>query len=413
MSQSKSVKLTREAITALPSPEAGRAVYHVAKIPGLQVRVTAAGVKTFCVVRKVAGRVLRVTLGRHPDMTPEQAKKAALSALSSLASGINPTDTKRSNKAKAVTLAEVLSDYLTARKTLKPRTVKDIHAAFREVCPEWLDKPLVKITAGKIEKQHREHAARSKARANVAMRYLRALFNFAMAKYKDSDGEPIIKHNPVKILSEVRAWHRVDRRKTLIKPHELGGWVNTVLDLPAEGHRDYFMVLLLTGLRRNEAMNLQWSDVDLTGRTLTIRDPKNHNDHTLPLSDYLLDLFTRRKAAALSEFVFTDEAGRRVSNLRYAQDRIEKASGVRFTPHDLRRTFATIAESIDIPAYALKRLLNHADGADVTAGYLVVTPERLRDPMQRITDYVLKAAGLKASADVISISRANLHGAIR
>lgn len=412
MSQSKTVKLTKESIAALPSPETGRAVYHVAKIPGMQVRVTGAGVKTFCVVRKVAGRVLRVTLGRYPDLTPEQAKKAALSALSSLASGVNPTDTKRTDKAKVITLAEVLTDYLTARKTLKPRTVKDIHAAFREVCPEWLDKPLVKITAGKVEKQHREHAARSKARANVAMRYLRALFNFAAAKYKDSDGEPIIKHNPVKILSEVRAWHRVDRRKTLIKAHELGGWVNAVLDLP-EGHRDYFMVLLLTGLRRNEAMGLTWADVDLTGRTLTIRDPKNHNDHTLPLSDYLLDLFTRRKSCALSEFVFTDEGGRRVSNLRYAQDRIEKASGVKFTPHDLRRTFATIAESIDIPAYALKRLLNHADGADVTAGYLVVTPERLRDPMQRITDYVLKSAGLKPTADVISISRTNLQGATR
>ena len=99
----------------------------------------------------------------------------------------------------------------------------------------------------------------------------------------------------------------------------------------------------------------------------------------------------------------TDEAGRRVSNLRYAQDRIEKATGIHFTPHDLRRTFATIAESIDVPAYALKRLLNHADGADVTAGYLVMTPERLREPMQRITDFVLKSAGLKPTATVTPI----------
>ncbi len=403
MSQSKTVELTKKAITDLPSPETGRTVYHVSKIPGLQVRVTTAGIKTFCVVRKVSGRFLRVTLGRHPDMTPEQAKKAALSALSSLADGVNPTDTKRTERAKAVTLAEVIGHYAEARSGLKASTVADIHKAFRQVIPDWQDKPLLKITPAMVQKRHREHAARSEARANCAMRYLRALFNFAQAKYKDSDGEPIIKHNPVKILSEVRAWHRVDRRRTLIKPHELGDWVRAVQDLPGEGHRDYFMTLLLTGLRRNEAMDLTWADVDLTGHTLTIRDPKNHNDHTLPLSDFLQDLFTRRKSAALSPFVFTDEAGRRVSNLRYAQDRIEKASGVHFTPHDLRRTFATIAESIDVPAYALKRLLNHADGADVTAGYLVVTPERLRDPMQRITDYVLKSAGLKASANVIPI----------
>ena len=398
---SEKITLTKKVIEAAPLPASGRAYLHDAKVSGLLVQITPAGTRSWQVYRKLNGKPVRVTLGRYPDMTIEQARKAAMLTLSSLAGGVNPTDTKRTARVKAVTLAKAIEHYTEARSGLKPSTVADIHKAFRQVIPDWQDKPLSKITAAMVQKRHREHAARSKARANVAMRYLRALFNFATAKYKDSDGDPIIRTNPVKILSEVRAWHRVDRRQTLIKPHELGDWVRAVLDLPGEGHRDYFMVLLLTGLRRNEALGLTWADVDLAGKTLTIRDPKNHRDHTLPLSDFLLNLFIRRKSAALSEFVFTDEAGRRVSNLRYAQDRIEKVSGVHFTPHDLRRTFATVAESIDIPAYALKRLLNHADGADVTAGYLVVTPERLRDPMQRITDYVLKSAGLKQTADVI------------
>ena len=72
----------------------------------------------------------------------------------------------------------------------------------------------------------------------------------------------------------------------------------------------------------------------------------------------------------------------------------------------MRRTFATVAESLDIPAYALKRLLNHATGADVTAGYIVPTTERLREPMQKITDYILKAAGLKETAEVIQLKLA-------
>ena len=59
-----------------------------------------------------------------------------------------------------------------------------------------------------------------------------------------------------------------------------------------------------------------------------------------------------------------------------------------FTLHDLRRTFITIAESLDIPAYALKRLLNHKDSNDVTAGYIVSDVNRLREPMQRITDFI-------------------------
>ena len=64
-------------------------------------------------------------------------------------------------------------------------------------------------------------------------------------------------------------------------------------------------------------------------------------------------------------------------------------SGIKFTLHDLRRTFITIAESLDISAYALKRLLNHRDPNDVTANYIITDVERLRRPMQRICDTIL------------------------
>ncbi len=85
----------------------------------------------------------------------------------------------------------------------------------------------------------------------------------------------------------------------------------------------------------------------------------------------------------------------------WARLKVTDASGVTFTPHDLRRTFITIAESLDIPAYALKRLLNHTSGADVTAGYIVASTERLREPMQKITDFMLKSASMRATAEVV------------
>lgn len=71
-------------------------------------------------------------------------------------------------------------------------------------------------------------------------------------------------------------------------------------------------------------------------------------------------------------------------------EKVIKQSGVAFTLHDLRRTFITIAESLDIPAYALKRLLNHKMNHDVTAGYIVMDVERLRGPMKMIADHLLK-----------------------
>lgn len=52
--------------------------------------------------------------------------------------------------------------------------------------------------------------------------------------------------------------------------------------------------------------------------------------------------------------------------------------------HDLRRTFITTAERLDIAAYALKRLVNHKSGNDVKSGYVVMDTEWLREPMERI-----------------------------
>jgi len=398
-------KLTKTVLDRLPLPESGYSIHLDTELKGFGVRVTPTGVKSFYLEKRINGKPRRIKIGRYGEMTAEQARKEAIKLSGQIATGGDPVAEKRRVKLASKTLAEVFADYLESRKDLKPRTITDMKNAFKEAFPDWMSKPVVKITPAMIEKRHKAHGERSKARANLAMRYLRALFNFAAAKYQDDDGKPLIDSNPVKKLSQTRAWYRVDRRRTVIKPHELGAWVNAVLELPGADIRDYFMTVLLTGMRREEALRLTWDNVDLTGKTLTIVDPKNHQDHNLPLSDYLADIFTRRKAVCVSACVFADSRGRPISNFRYAQAAVEKASGVSFCIHDLRRTFATIAESLDIPAYALKRLLNHASGADVTAGYIVASTERLREPMQRITDYVLKTAGLKPTAEVIELKR--------
>jgi integrase len=399
------MKLTKTTIDKLPVPEGDPAFYRDDEIRGFGVKVFASGVKSFFLEKRVAGKVKRMTIGRYGELTAEQARKQAVKLAGQIATGGDPVAEKAQKRLESKTLREGFETYLE-RRTLKPQTVFDIRRCMKEIYPDWLDKPMTRISPDMVVKRHREYGqAHSEARSNLAMRYLRAIFNFAAAEYTTADGRPIIEGNPVKKLSQTKAWHRVDRRRTVIKPHELSAWVKAVLNLPSAPMRDYHLLVLLTGLRRQEALNLAWSEIDFTGRTLTVLDPKNHQDHTLPLSDYLFDLLTRRKAEAVGEYVFADARGRRISNFRYAQAAIEKESGVSFCIHDLRRTFATIAESLDIPGYALKRLLNHANGADVTAGYIVASTERLREPMQKITDYVLKMAGIKPTAEVIPLSR--------
>ena len=73
-----------------------------------------------------------------------------------------------------------------------------------------------------------------------------------------------------------------------------------------------------------------------------------------------------------------------------AIQKVIEHSNVEFSLHDLRRTFITIAESLNIPAYALKQLINHKDPNDVTARYIVSDVSRLYEPMCKISSYMIQ-----------------------
>lgn len=169
--------------------------------------------------------------------------------------------------------------------------------------------------------------------------------------------------------------------------------------LTNETLRDYLLLILFTGLRRQEAAKLQWSQVDLKAKTFTIIYTKNREPHTLPLSNYLFNLFATRKQNASSNYVFPGTgANGYIIELRKQMAKVIEVSNIPFTVHDLRRKFITIAESLDIAAYAFKRLLNHKMTSDVTAGYIMLDVERLRKPMQMVTDHLLIKLGLKNSS---------------
>ena len=70
------------------------------------------------------------------------------------------------------------------------------------------------------------------------------------------------------------------------------------------------------------------------------------------------------------------------------------ATGIEFGMHDLRRTFVTVAESTDISVYALKALVNHSLGTGVTESYINMTPERLREPAQKVCDKLCALCGV-------------------
>lgn len=400
MEKQASVRLTKTLVDNLEPIEGKfQTFYRDNLLKGFALRITSNGVKSFVVETRINRRVKRKTLGKYGNLTTEEARKLAKDFLGKVAMGYDPIAAKKTKLIKGITLRDVFKDYFKARKDLKPRTKKDYENVFGEVFPDWWDKPINTITQEMIAKRHNKHGLNhSKARANNAMRVLRALFNFAMFEYLAEDGKPIITINPVKYLSHTRAWFRIERKQTVIKPHQLKNWYNGVLGLlEVETYRnamlwhDYFLLLLFTGIRKTEGASLRWEDIDLLNKSITLKDTKNRENHILPIPDFIYQHLERRSQSKTSEFVFpaNSESGY-ISEPQKAILKITELSGVPFSLHDLRRTFATIADNIDLPAYALKRLLNHKMHHDVTAGYIMHDVERLRKPMEEIADFLLK-----------------------
>lgn len=401
------MKLTKTVVDRLPNPETGYALHWDDQLPGFGVRVTHSGIKSYVLQRRVGTKERRITLGRHGVLTCEQARKEAMRIAGDMTLGRDPILERRRQRLQAVTLGETFEAYIQARKSLKPRTVEDLRQVLRTHLADWQSRPVASLTPEDIEKKHQAIGETSHSRANVAMRYLRAVLAFAMERYRDDHGRPVLDENPVQRLSRTRAWFPETRRRSVIKPHQLRPWVAAVQQLESETARDFLLMLLLTGLRRREAARLTWPQVDLEGRTLTVVETKNGRPHTLPLSDDLVELFGKRKArAGDNAYVFPSADGTgHYSEPKGAMERVTRLSGVPFMLHDLRRTFITVAESLDISAYAVKALVNHSTGNDVTSGYVVLDVERLLPAMERITDHILRLAGLSGNAEVVEFAK--------
>ena len=407
-------KITKSYVDGLSTPETGQAFVRDTELKGFAVRVTSSGAKSFILEKRIDGKVKRLTLGRYPELTVEQARKEAHKLLGHIATGRNPVAEKKQEALQGTTLKQAFDDFAKTRKNLKERTLYDYRRVMAVVFADWQDKAMTDINKDMVSKRHNKIGAeRGEAYANLSMRFLRALFNFAIAQYEDGSGHSILRENPTMRLTQTRAWYRVDRRQTVIKPHQLSPWYEAVMSLkqdPISSQSvivaDYLLFLLFTGLRRQEAATLKWSNVDLDDHSFTLTDTKNREPLTLPLTDFVFDLLQSRKAATDSEYVFAGDgkAGYLIEPRRQVQ-KVVQLSAVPFTLHDLRRTFITIAESIDISAYALKRLVNHKMTNDVTAGYIISDVERLRKPMQQISSQLIQYFRIKDDKKILPFQK--------
>lgn len=135
---SSTINFSTTALTAISPPSAGRDVYRDNKAPGLELRVTVSGTKTFSVFKRTKdGHPERITLGRFPAVTVEQARKMAGKVFTAIAEGVSPAAVKRAHK-EELTFGQLFAQYMERHAKPKKKTFKEDQQRYTQ----YLEQPL-------------------------------------------------------------------------------------------------------------------------------------------------------------------------------------------------------------------------------------------------------------------------------
>ena len=351
-------------------------------LQGFGIKVNPSGSIRFIAEGKCQGVNRRKTLGSYPQMALDDAENEAVLFLNRVHSGSYEQPTTE------VSLHELFKDYLKGDR-LKPGTKKDYESVIPFYLKDWLNKPVASITKQMVEK--RFYQIRDKgmfggiptySSATKTMRILSALMNYARA-------DELIDSNPVDVLKYKRVDRSMRKRDNYLKLEE----ARELLHITAQETHPVTLaihLMLHTGLRKNEALRLKWSDFETIDgiECLLIRDTKNHRPHYVPITDTIKIIL--EKTTSSSNYVFPSPSRKNcnVTDERPTINRLSKSLGVEFRCHDLRRTFATRASEVGIDFGMIKRLLNHKSN-DITAQYIQWNSSKNLSVMKQALESIL------------------------
>ncbi|AHK18664.1 integrase [Yersinia similis] len=427
------IRFTKAALLAIMPDPIKRLEFADSVVQGLRLRITPTGVKSFCVARYRDSKFIRVTLGKFPELTVDQAREMATDHLGQLVrTGKNPNDTRREDTHRNVSLEAAFSQYIKSRGSrIKNATSKQYLGILTNFSGDWLKKPLASIDRDQVENRHKAItegavwfgkapqrsgvASGSKAQSDLWARVLRAVYRYAHDHYRNTEGVRLLPDPPTMVLSSKRKWHGTTRKTSRIRNNELSRWLASVAYIREQSTsmRDDFSVAvcdaldvaLFTGLRRSEVFGLEWSRINLSGHYFWIDETKNGDPLELPITGTLHAIFQRRKTLRRDKelYVFPGAKGGIIKEPRRVISRISAdtakngaESPIEFTCHDARRTFGSVAELVGVGSYILKRLMNHRTlrSADVTQGYLHFSADELQEPAKKIEHAILEHAGI-------------------
>ncbi len=364
---------TVDGLAALASPtETNETWVWDTKVPGLGFRIQRGGKGTFYVYRRINGKPSKVRLGGR-EITIEQARRLASIVNGQVASGIDPAEQKRKDRAASATLGDVLDRFIeTHSKPHKKVWREDVSQVERHLS-DWTGRKLSTISRDDIRALH---AKIGKDKGRYAANRLLALLHAAYERADDLwDGE-----NPAHGVAKFKEKSR-DR---FLSGDELPRFFKALLDEPNEIIRDYVLMLLLVGARRANTAAMRWDEIDFDRCVWRIPETKNGTPLSVPLAPQAMQILHHRKESSTSPWVFPTagskaSASGHIEQFSHKWKVILKRAGIDdFRMHDLRRSLGSWMAINGSSLPIVGAVLGHKNVA-TTAVYarLAMSPQQL------------------------------------
>jgi integrase len=373
--------LTQKAVERLRSGDK-RIERPAGLVPGLYLVVQPSGAKSWCVrYRSASGKPVKLTLGRFPVLSLQDARERARAALLEVGRGADPHKEKVASRAAAKRArAEgepvdrdlfpvVLDRFLAAptKKRKEPRRARTVNEWRRmldkDVTPRWRDKRVTEITKFDVRDALEAIETRGgRLTVNRVYSALLALFNFAVRK-------DIITASPMIGLEKPMAEESRDR---VLTDSELKGlWLG--LDEIPYPLGPFTKVLLLTGARRDEIASMTWTEIDKEARAwlLPAARSKNRKEKLVPLSEAAVAVINSiTPIASDAGYVFTVTGNHPFNTFNAGKRKLDQVTGVsNWTFHDLRRTCASTLQRLRFQPVVCEAVLGHRTATGVAAVY--------------------------------------------
>jgi integrase len=412
-------KITKRTIDALP-PDAPRQIVWDSELKGFGLIALPSGVRSFFVqYRNETGRQRRLTLGRYGVLTVDQARKAAQQALAGVSEGKDPLAARQTHR-DAPTVSRLLDRYLAEHVEVHngERTATEVRGLIERHIRAGLGAlKTSSVTRQDIAKFHRslERAPRS---ANIALTILSKAFNLAeLWGIRPEGSNPCLRiprfpeNSRERFLSaeELANFGRVfEEAETIGLPWQEREGAKAKHRSKEENRRTpigartlaALKLLLFTGARLSEILELQWAHIDLERGTIALPGRKGGGRQAHPVSTMALAIIAELGKVEGSPWIFPAprdlEKHLSLSVVENAWRRIRDRAGapdVRI--HDLRHTIGTYASQTGVNAFGVRDLLRHATIA-MTGRYA----NRDADPIRSVSEAVgaRVAAGLSGGA---------------